>query len=550
MLFIVSSILGQIPENAVSIEDAKFNDYFLNNTPPVVKGVVLNVSDAEIDSFQISYSIVTPFTQLQTKKTCSLNPDGTFKLILDYPFPYQQIWFRLEPFIYAGIYANTDLYIELDADKLRKRKVYMIGAGVKYLGEDGELNTYLNNHKLYKSGEKRRLKKSLKNHNLSNGFDSLHAQLVAIDDSYINEYPSKYSWLIKNERLSDYYGRICQMQAHSNKKMNEELLEEVIKHKVYLISNSGMLFYKYMFYIIKFMSEESDYGKFRDYSKLTEQQKSIIDSIVVIRKRNLNNPAPIWDKYCEYANNARSTFLNDTLLISNTTRCIRLLDSIFPSSKADMLKLKFTNKDPADRIIIQDVVMNNTQTGWCNKVKIKENEINQSKIKYINNSLKESELFISDNSIGTPILKMPFGAELFKVDTLSAMDLLSNIRNKYKGKALFMDIWATWCGPCLREMPSSNKLHSELNNDPIEFIYLCTSQGSSIEKWKSKIAELEIAGTHIFVKSVIQDELMSSFNASGYPSYIFIDQDGNYITGAIERPSNMNINKLKKLIND
>jgi thiol-disulfide isomerase/thioredoxin len=298
------------------------------------------------------------------------------------------------------------------------------------------------------------------------------------------------------------------------------------------------------------MSEESDYGKFREYSKLTEQQKSIIDSIVVIRKRNLNNTAPIWDKYCEYANNARSTFLNDTLLFSNTTRCICLLDSIFTSSKADMLKLKFTSKSPDDLSLIQDVVISNTTTDWCNNVNIKEHEINISNINYINNSLKEAELLISDNQIGTPLLKMPFGADLYTVDTLCAIDLLSNIKNKYKGKALFIDLWATWCGPCLREMPVSNSLHNEFNDVPVEFIYLCTSEGSSIEKWKSKISELEISGTHLFVNSIIHSELMSLFSVSGFPSYVFIDSDGNFIPGAISKPSTIDKNKLKKLIDE
>jgi hypothetical protein len=139
-------------EKKIAIEDASFNKYFYNEKNiPVVKGKVLNLTNEEIENIKLEYSIVTPFAsdQNQTTKNVKLNTDGTFELDIDYALPYQQIWLHVGKLFYAGIYANSDLYIELDADSMRENRAYMNGAGVKYLGVDGEVNTLLNNHVLY-----------------------------------------------------------------------------------------------------------------------------------------------------------------------------------------------------------------------------------------------------------------------------------------------------------------------------------------------------------------------------------------------------------------
>lgn len=125
---------------------------------------------------------------------------------------------------------------------------------------------------------------------------------------------------------------------------------------------------------------------------------------------------------------------------------------------------------------------------------------------------------------------------------------MANLKSSFKGKALLLDFWGTWCAPCLAEMPISKKLHEETIDLPLEYTYLCTSNNSSIEKWKNKVAELSIPRTHIFVDEKIENELMRMFQASGYPSYRFIDSKGKYKLGATSRMKEMDKVKLKKLV--
>jgi thiol-disulfide isomerase/thioredoxin len=144
---------------------------------------------------------------------------------------------------------------------------------------------------------------------------------------------------------------------------------------------------------------------------------------------------------------------------------------------------------------------------------------------------------------------LPFGAKLYSVNNIKAQELLANIKTSFKDKAIIIDFWATWCAPCLAELPYSKKLNIASKDLPIEFVYLCTSNNSDMNKWKTKIAELEIPGTHVFVEETIETELMSLFSFTGFPSIAFINKNGDYKSGVIDVISRTDKNRLIELIN-
>jgi thiol-disulfide isomerase/thioredoxin len=493
-LFSVFSILvsGQIPKNALTVEDKEFNNYFFNGVNiPVVKGKVLNLSKEEIKQMKIEYSIVTPFADLQRKKNCELNADGTFDIILDYPFPYQQIWIIVGDLFFTGLYANRELYVELDAQILKSEKSPAFNApGVQYLGKDGALNTYMNNHILHRREKRLEIDQAIqgltdKSVHIKK-YDSLYSVLTELDNEYIKQNPSDFSWLLINERQSQYYGNLC--VDNWGKKMPTELFEKVRRHKAYLTSNEGMLFYQYLFLYLQ-----------------------------------------IGNSVVEAAN------------------LIKTMDSLFTQSKSDFLKIKFSDTDPNQQKLILETVLPTVKTDWCKLVIQNENNNTINKLESINKTLGESKAIVSGNQLGQPISELSFSAKLYKVDTLNAKTLLINLKDSFQNKALFIDFWATWCGPCIQEFPKSKKLHENTKDLPIEFVYLCTSEGSDAEKWKTKIAEFELSGTHIYVDKKIMTEFMEMFSWSGFPSYVLINTKGEYKPG-IGRPSNLDKDKLAEWI--
>lgn len=503
LLILFSSwTFAQVPAGVISFEDQEFNDYFLHRAKlPVVKGRVLNLTKEEIKKTQIRYSIVIPFDKLQITKTTTLNSDGAFELTLDYPFPYQQIWLSVGELFFTGVYANADLYIELDASALKTQKDAAFNAdGVKFLGTDGPLNAYRNNHIFYRREQQLKLNSATQRFRVMHQdygtyikkYDSIFSLIKDIDSEYIKQNPSDFSWVITNERQSEYYSNIC--VAYWGKVMPTEVFERMNKHKGYLISNDGMLFYKYLF--------------------------NYVQSVPATKWRN---PA------------------------GDALRVINALDSLFAPAKSDFLKLRFSSKDPNDQKAVLETVLAHLKTEWCRGVIQSEYEKLGAKLKSISTVLSGSKSFTSDNQLGKPVAALSFGAKLYKVDTINAEILLYNLKKRFEHKAMLIDVWATWCGPCIEEFPHSKRLHESAKDLSIEFVYICTSEGSDFEKWKTKVAEFELTGTHIYANKKIVHELLEMFSRAGYPSYILTNTIGEFKTSDI-RPSTLTKETLAELI--
>lgn len=547
-------VSAQRPTGILSLEDTEYNGSYLNIAKiPVVKGKILNLSPDDFGRIRISYSIVTPFESFQNKKSTIISKDGSFNLELDYPFPYQQIWLRIGDTLYTCLYVNSDLYIELDAEKVdRKNGINFNGAGIKFLGSDGELTNLMNNHILFKRNQQLEIIKkimtlcedrSLPYPKFIFKYDELYSKLQKLDNEFNEVNPSKYTWLIENERMSRYYGDL--ITRFTNTKMDPDLWEKVKKHKSYSVSNDGMSFYRNLVMYINITAGKyriDDWKAIGKYSMIDESGKKIIDSMDYYQKSsNLKS-------YNRLAAKAFAAF-SDTLAAITTMKTINFLDTAFNQAKADFLKIEIGSRSQDEQKTMYALVLKNITTDWCKRGVNSEYQKLIDRIISVNTILNQSKPIRIGYNIGQPIEEMAFGSKLYRVNNMKAHELLTTIKDAFKGKAVLIDFWATWCAPCLSEMPYSKKLHDETKDMPIEFVYLCTSNNSSLEKWKSKIAELEIPGTHIYVEDTIETDLMNLFSFVGFPSYAFIDAKGNYKPGAITRPSMTDKHKLTELIN-
>ena len=92
----------------------------------------------------------------------------------------------------------------------------------------------------------------------------------------------------------------------------------------------------------------------------------------------------------------------------------------------------------------------------------------------------------------------------------------------FRGKVVLLNIWATWCLPCVEEMPSMEKLHRELQGE--DFIILAVSIDNT-----GADAVIPFVEKHGLSFTVLVDNkasLKSLFQATGVPESIIIDKDG------------------------
>lgn len=123
----------------------------------------------------------------------------------------------------------------------------------------------------------------------------------------------------------------------------------------------------------------------------------------------------------------------------------------------------------------------------------------------------------------------------------------------FRGKVVYIDVWATWCAPCKEEMPLSIKLQNRFSkNDPIVFLYVSVDQKH--DAWKKMVtANKEWVGTHIIEpKESDVPSIMTSYKIWGIPRYILIDKKGKIVSADAPNPSSGEVifQALQDLLNE
>jgi len=134
------------------------------------------------------------------------------------------------------------------------------------------------------------------------------------------------------------------------------------------------------------------------------------------------------------------------------------------------------------------------------------------------------------------------------LDLKSKSTITDSLFSKYKGNVVYVDFWATWCVPCLKEIPQSMKIQEKFKDKSVVFLFLCNQ--SKYEDWEKTIKEKDIKGEHVFLNSKQFNELRALYDITGVPHYMLINKEGGIRNNA-PRPSNKRIDQeIQKLLNE
>lgn len=103
-----------------------------------------------------------------------------------------------------------------------------------------------------------------------------------------------------------------------------------------------------------------------------------------------------------------------------------------------------------------------------------------------------------------------------------------------RGKVVYVDVWATWCGPCRKEFPFSKEIEEKfVQDDKVVFLFVSIDQDKAA--WRKMVTdEKELKGIHI---NLLEEQMRKSYLISGVPWFILIDHEGKIVNAEAPKPS-------------
>jgi len=164
---------------------------------------------------------------------------------------------------------------------------------------------------------------------------------------------------------------------------------------------------------------------------------------------------------------------------------------------------------------------------------------------YLKHLIKEKYTYTKEK-LDNP--KIASDAIIKKVLDSPVTQIMDSILYTNKGKVIYIDCWADYCGPCLAEMPNSKALMESMKEKNVSFVYVCLN--SKEKQWKALLDRFQLGGKHYFLSKTQSEAWEKVFNITGVPFYFLIDKNGIIVENGSHLRPNEVVGKIEKLLHE
>lgn len=106
-----------------------------------------------------------------------------------------------------------------------------------------------------------------------------------------------------------------------------------------------------------------------------------------------------------------------------------------------------------------------------------------------------------------------------------------------KGKYVYVDVWATWCGPCRQEIPYLQKTEEKYHGKNIEFVSISVDVMKDHDKWAKFVTDKNLGGIQLLADKDWKSDFVQGYKINGIPRFILISPEGKIVNADAPRPS-------------
>lgn len=112
------------------------------------------------------------------------------------------------------------------------------------------------------------------------------------------------------------------------------------------------------------------------------------------------------------------------------------------------------------------------------------------------------------------------------------------------GSYTYIDVWATWCGPCKAEIPHLKQVEADYHDKNIQFVSISIDKMKDHDKWVAMVTDKELGGMQLFADNDWSSQFIKDYYINGIPRFILLDPEGKIITPDAPRPSEKKLREL------